>query len=121
MNHANDYLFYQNKHSLRHIATLKGGDDSTSCQVIGYRLMTWWPLFYETLSFTAQDISGPFLSGDTYANKGSWQQNIPFRLENRIWGQAQGRILCSCHSFSESPSDVIGTRRLQSMNIFYAL
>lgn len=37
VNHANDCLFYQNKHSFRHIVTPKGGDDSTSCQVTEQR------------------------------------------------------------------------------------
>ena len=69
---------FYNKHNLRHTVTLKGGGDSTTCQVFGYRKMTWWPLFFEAPSFTIQGIS--CLSGDINADRGRW-------LENKMWGQ----------------------------------
>lgn len=69
---------FYNKHNLRHTVTLKGGGDSTTCQVFGYRQMTWQPLFFETASFTIQVISCLF--GDINANRGR-------QLENKMWGQ----------------------------------
>lgn len=59
--------------------------------------MTWWPLFFETPSFTIQGIS--YLPGDINADRGRW-------LENKMWGQKMTdaptppltlRITFKCH------------------------